>query len=49
MNGKGLKGGLLAFLARVLRLDAGSNCLGVLPRIEEALLRLSVSASSWGD
>ena len=50
MNGKGLNGGLLAFLACVLRLGVGSNCIGALQRwVEETLLRLIVSASSLGD
>ena len=48
MNGKGLNGALLAFLAGVLSLDVGSDRLGVLYRLEEILLRLIVPSSSWG-
>ena len=48
MNGNGLNGALLAFLACVWRLEVGSNDMGALQRwVEEPLLRLVVPASSW--
>lgn len=50
MNGKGLNGALLAFWARVLRLEVGSNGRGALQRwVPESLLRLIVPASRWRD